>query len=151
MNFGNDKCATRILFKYLHNQSLVSGQDLLSMAKCDEGYLCEVCGEEVEVLTESALYLQYVIGWIDPETLHTRRECHLRCQPTLAQFIDDNRFAPPVEITGDFDRRRLDPIFVAERSRLVTRGYQRLWELQDGRRAETVVDYPLPEVQQKWH
>ena len=39
------------------------------MAKCDEGYLCEVCGLEVEGLTDSALYLQFVIGWIHPETL----------------------------------------------------------------------------------
>ncbi len=41
------------------------------MAKCDEGYLCEVCGEDVANISDSALYLQYVIGWIDPETLHT--------------------------------------------------------------------------------
>ncbi len=120
------------------------------MAKCDEGYLCEVCNQEVERLTQSALYLQYVIGWIDPETLHTRRECHLRCQPTLAQFVDDQRFDPPVVIEGDFDRRRLDTRFADERADLVTRGYQRLWELQTRRRGLTVVDYPLPEAQQRW-
>lgn len=120
------------------------------MAKCDEGYLCEVCGQEVEGLTNSALYLQYVIGWIDPETLHTRRECHLVCLPTLAQFIEDERFALPCPVEGEFDRRKLDPLFVKQRTQLVTRGYQRLWELQTQRRGLTVVDYPLPEAQQRW-
>ena len=120
------------------------------MAKCDEGYLCEVCGAEVEGLTDSALYLQYVIGWIDPETLHTHRECHLRCNPTLAQFIDDERFAPPVIVEGDFDRRLLDAEFVAERTALVTRGYCRLWELQTKRQRLTVTDYPLPETRARW-
>ncbi|QDV27723.1 hypothetical protein [Aureliella helgolandensis] len=120
------------------------------MAKCDEGYLCEVCGEEVEGLADSALYLQYVIGWIDPETLHTRRECHLRCHPTLAQFIDDSRFTPPVQVEGDFDRRLMDVHFAAERVDLVTRGYQRLCDLGSGRQQTTVVDYPLPEAQARW-
>ncbi len=120
------------------------------MAKCDEGYLCEVCGTEVEGLTNSALYLQYVIGWIDPETLHTRRECHLRCMPALAQFIDDERFQPACTIEGPFDRRKLDSRFVDERTQLITRGYQRLWELQTKRRGKTVSDYPLPEAQLRW-
>jgi hypothetical protein len=120
------------------------------MAKCDEGYLCEVCGEEVERLTDSALYLQYVIGWIDPETLHTRRECHLRCVPAVSQFIDDDRFAPQVVLEGALDRRCLDPEFAAARVELITRGYQRLWELQTQRRGLTVVDYPLPEVAPRW-
>jgi len=120
------------------------------MAKCDEGYLCEVCGEDVADLSDSALYLQFVIGWIDPETLHTRRESHLRCQPNLAQFIDDPQFDPPVAIEGPFDRRAMDPSFAAERAELVTRGYRRLWELQTKRRDLTVVDYPLPEVRSKW-
>lgn len=120
------------------------------MAKCDEGYLCEVCGHEVEGLTNSALYLQYVIGWIDPETLHTRRECHLRCLPSLAQFIEDPRFDPPLQIDGHFDRRQLDPSFAAQQADLITRGYRRLWELQSKRRGLTVADYPLPEAMARW-
>lgn len=120
------------------------------MAKCDEGYLCEVCGEDVANISDSALYLQYVIGWIDPETLHTRRESHLRCQPALAQFIDDAHFDPPVSLEGPFDRRLMDPSFAAERAALVTRGYQRLLELQSKRRDLTVVDYPLPEAKARW-
>ena len=39
------------------------------MAKCEEGYLCDVCGKDVEQLTDSDLYLRYVIGMLDPETL----------------------------------------------------------------------------------
>lgn len=119
------------------------------MAKCDEGYLCEVCEQPVEGLIESALYLQYVIGWIDPETLHTRRECHIRCQPSLAQFIDDERFEP-VLITGAFDRRNLDPGFASQRAALVTQGYCRLQELKRIRRSLSVKDYPLPDAIARW-
>lgn len=119
------------------------------MAKCDEGYLCEVCGQEVKGLIESALYLQYVIGWIDPETLHTHSECHLRCNPVLAQFIDDERFTTVV-IEGELDRRTLDGDFVRERAALITRGYRRLWELQKGRKDLTVADYPLEEAPARW-
>ena len=119
------------------------------MAKCDQGYLCEICGVAVERLDESALYLQFVIGWIDPETLHTRRECHLRCQPTLAQFIDDTDFEPVV-VDDEFDRRAMDPSFSAERASLISRGYRRLRELQRRRSGMKVSDYPLPEAIEKW-
>lgn len=120
------------------------------MAKCDQGYLCEVCGLEVDGLTESGLYLQYVIGWIDPETLHTRRECHIRCSPTLAQFIEDERFSPAVVVEGEFDRRMLDAQFVQERTELVSRGYRRLWELKATRPTPPVADYPLAEAIERW-
>ena len=119
------------------------------MAKCDEGYLCQVCGQEVEEIIDSGLYLQYVIGWIDPERLHTHRECHLRCNPTLSQFIDDERFET-LYVEGPLDRRQLDPAFAAERAELVTRGYRRLWELHTARRGRTVVDYPLAEARARW-
>ena len=62
------------------------------MAKCEEGYLCDVCGGDVEEITDSDLYLRYVIGMLDPETLHTTRERHIRCNPVLAQFIVDDDF-----------------------------------------------------------
>ncbi|MCA9125914.1 MAG: hypothetical protein KDB22_02470 [Planctomycetales bacterium] len=120
------------------------------MAKCDEGYPCQVCSEDVGSIVDSALYLQYVIGWIDPETLHTQRECHVRCMPTLAQFIDDERFVPAVFVEGDFDRRQLDTEFVRERAQLVTEGFQRLLELQAARGEIAVVEYPLPHVRNKW-
>ncbi|RMF40980.1 MAG: hypothetical protein D6753_10565 [Planctomycetota bacterium] len=119
------------------------------MAKCDEGYLCFVCGEPVERIDHSALYLQYIIGWVDPETLHLRPDCHLRCSPALAQYIEDEHFEP-VTCTGDLDRRRLDPDFVAQRVELVTRGYRRLREVSRHRRGLSVQDYPLPEARRRW-
>ncbi|MFN6208313.1 MAG: hypothetical protein ACK49R_17935, partial [Planctomycetota bacterium] len=57
------------------------------MAKCDEGYLCAVCGGDVAEITDSDLYLRYVLGWVDPEVLHTTPDRHLRCKPALSQFI----------------------------------------------------------------
>ncbi len=113
------------------------------MAKCDEGYLCEVCGKDVEQITESDLYLRYVIGMIEPEVLHTSKERHIRCNPSLAQFIVDERFEP-IFVEGDFDKRRLDPEFVRNREALVTRGWQRLREVLDSE--DAIINYPLPEV-----
>lgn len=117
------------------------------MAKCDEGYLCEVCGEPVEKLSDSALYLQFVIGWIDSGLLQSRRECHLRCVPTLAQFVEHPDFEP-VEIEGDFDRRLLDPDLAAKRQELVSAGYERLRILQKKRKGLAIEEYPLPETEQ---
>jgi hypothetical protein len=114
------------------------------MAKCEEGYLCDVCGGDVESIADSELYLRYVIGSIDPETLHTTRERHVRCNPTLAQFVVDEEFEPVV-IEGPFDKRQLDPDYVAERESLVTRGWRRLREL-DRNPEPTILEYPLPEV-----
>ena len=115
--------------------------------KCEEGYLCDVCGGDVEEITDSDLYLRYVIGLIDPETLHTTRERHIRCNPTLAQFIVADDF-DPVVIDGDFDKRRLDAAFVRQREELVTRGYQRLKELHKMSRDTPILEYPLPEVRE---
>ncbi len=111
--------------------------------KCEEGYLCDICGGDVEEMTDSDLYLRYVIGMVDPETLHTTRERHLRCNPALAQFIVADDFAP-ITVDGPFDKRHLDPAFVRERETLVTRGWRRLHEVagQD----LSILDYPLPEV-----
>jgi hypothetical protein len=111
--------------------------------KCEEGYLCDICGGDVEEMTDSDLYLRYVIGMVDPETLHTTRERHLRCNPALAQFIVADDFAPII-VDGPFDKRHLDASFVRERESLVTRGWRRLHEVagQD----LSILDYPLPEV-----
>jgi len=113
------------------------------MAKCEEGYLCEVCGQDVAEITESDLYLRYVIGLLDPEVLHTSRERHIRCNPTLAQFIVDDDF-PPVSVEEPFDKRVLDPIYVRQQETLVTRGFRRLKEL--AALDLPILDYPLPEV-----
>ena len=113
------------------------------MAKCDEGYLCEVCGKDVERITESDLYLRYVVGIVEPESLHTSQERHIRCNPVLAQFIVDDNFAPVV-LDGDFDKRKLDPEYVAQQEQLLSRGWRRLKEVvQQGL---PITDYPLPEL-----
>lgn len=112
------------------------------MAKCEEGYLCDVCGADVEEITDSDLYLRFVIGMVDPETLHTTRERHIRCNPALAQFIVADDFTPTA-VTGPFDKRLLDAKFVRERELLVTRGWRRLHELNG---VERITDYPLPEI-----
>jgi hypothetical protein len=116
------------------------------MAKCDEGYRCEVCGEDVEEITDSDLYLRYVIGMIEPEVLHTSKERHIRCNPTLAQFIVDDDFEPAV-VDGDFDKRQLDAAYVKERETLVTRGWRRLKEVIHTE--DAIINYPLPEVRAK--
>jgi len=105
--------------------------------------LCEVCGQDVAEITDSDLYLRYVIGQLEPEVLHTSAERHIRCNPTLAQFIVDDDF-PPVAVTGPFDKRLLDWAFVQERELLVTRGYRRLKELRG--LELPIIDYPLAEV-----
>jgi hypothetical protein len=114
------------------------------MAKCDEGYLCDVCGEDVAALIDSDLYLRYVIGQLDPEVLHTTKERHIRCNPTLAQYIIADDFEP-VTVDGPFDKRQLDRAFVRDQETLVTRGYRRLHEITNLGLA-TIIEYPLPEV-----
>jgi hypothetical protein len=119
------------------------------MAMCEQGYLCEICGQDVETLSESDLYLRYVIGEIEAEVLHTTAERHLRCNPVLAQFIDHPGFEPVV-VDGIFDRRLLDPVFAAQRADWVTRGFARLLELERAGGESDVTAYPLPEVLQRY-
>ncbi|MDZ4851875.1 MAG: hypothetical protein SGI77_21510 [Pirellulaceae bacterium] len=120
------------------------------MARCDQGYLCRICGAEVEDIIDSELYLRFVIGEIDPETLHSQPECHLRCNPSLAQFITDARFDPHVEIEGAFSKSVLDIEFVRARSTLINNGYARLWEIMSDEIGMSVIDYPLDSVREKW-
>src|SRR5256885_5343232 len=63
-----------------------------TMAKCDEGYRCEVCGRDVEAVTESDLYLRYVLGEVPLYRLHLSPERHIRCNPALSPYIADPRF-----------------------------------------------------------
>ena len=113
------------------------------MAKCEEGYLCDVCSGDVEEITDSDLYLRYVIGQLDPETLHVARERHIRCNPTLAQFIVDDDFEPVV-VDGPFDKRQLDPAYVRAQELLLTRGWRRLCEVRGSELP--ILEYPLLEV-----
>ena len=118
------------------------------MAKCDEGYLCQVCGEEVEGILESDLYLRYVIGEVDPEQLHTTAERHIKCNPILAQFINDESFEFSAEVPDGFGASQLDSAYVSDRRSLVTRGWRRLKEVAGSDLA--IVDYPLPETKERW-
>ena len=113
------------------------------MAKCDEGYLCDVCGQDVAELTDSDHYLRYIVGMLDPEVLHTTPERHIRCNPSLAQYILADGF-DPISVEGPFDKRTLDPTFVREREALLTRGWQRLQEV--AALQLPIIEYPLPEV-----
>ena len=116
------------------------------MAKCDEGYLCDVCGQDVAEITESDLYLRYVVGLLDPELLHTTSERHIQCNPVLAQFITSDDFNPIV-VEGDFDKRQLDPDYVRQREKLTTRAWLRLKEIT--KLDLPILEYPLPEVCEK--
>ena len=119
------------------------------MAKCDEGYPCEVCGDDVTSIVDSDLYLRYVIGELDPEVLHTSPERHIRCNPVLAQFIEADGF-DPVIIDGELSRTQLDEEYVNRRIELVTRGFQRLDEIARTPGDRDVTTYPLPEAIEKY-
>jgi len=110
------------------------------MAKCDEGYRCEVCGRDVEAIIESDLYLRYVLGEVPLERLHLTPERHVRCNPAMAQYIVDPVY-DPVECSGPFDKRNLDADFVSKEEQRVTRGWRRLQQLPTLRL--TIAEYPL--------
>jgi hypothetical protein len=115
------------------------------MARCEQGYLCEVCGQDVGEITDSDLYLRYVLGEVPPEQLHLLPERHIRCNPSVAQYIVDPAFAP-IACGGFFAKGILDPGFVAAEEMRVTRGWRRLQELPT--LGIPIIEYPLPEVRQ---
>jgi len=117
------------------------------MARCEQGYLCDVCGKEVEEIVDSDLYLRYVLGEVPPDRLMRTPERHVRCNPATAQFIVDPRFEP-VCCDGPFGKEHLDRAFVAEQEEKVTRAWQRLQELPT--LGLTIAEYPLPEVRARW-
>lgn len=112
------------------------------MARCDQGYLCEVCGEDVDGIADSDLYLRYIIGEVQSRQLLSSPERHIRCNPTLAQFIVDAQFSP-VSVAGAFAKEELDAENRQSREELVTRGWQRLREVR--RLGIPIAEYPLPE------
>ena len=117
------------------------------MVACEKGYLCDVCGGEVEDLTDSDLYLRYILGLVRPEALHSTAERHLRCNPVLAQFIVHPDFEP-VRVEGPFAKEFLDRAYVTEQEELVTRAWRRLRDLPT--LSLPIIEYPLPEVRQDW-
>jgi hypothetical protein len=110
------------------------------VAKCDEGYRCEVCGRDVEAITESDLYLRFVLGEVPLEQLHLGRERHIRCNPALAQYIVDAAFAA-ITCPGVFEKSGLDPEFVRDEVRRVTSGWKRLQAIPT--LGLSIAEYPL--------
>jgi hypothetical protein len=111
------------------------------MARCEQGYLCDVCGAEVTEITDSDLYLRYVLGEVRLDQLHVTRERHIRCNPATAQFIVDPAFAPQT-CDGPFAKQTLDPAFVREQEERVTRAWRRLQQLPALK--VPIAEYPLP-------
>ena len=113
------------------------------MAGCERGYLCTVCGQDVEEITDSVLYLRYVMGDVGWDQLNRAPETHIRCDKTLAQFNVDESFER-VNCAGIFAKEGLDPEFVEGEEVRVTSAYLRLRAL-----AATdlpIGEYPLPHV-----
>jgi hypothetical protein len=117
------------------------------MVSCEQGYLCDVCGGDVEAITESDLYLRYIMGEVAPLELPNLRERHIRCNPATAQYIVDPAFEP-VCCEGPFAKEQLDPEYVAAQEQLVTRAWRRLQEIPT--LGIPIPEYPLPEVLQSW-
>ena len=114
------------------------------MVACDQGYLCEVCGEEVKNIAESELYLRFVTGQISSQELLGSPERHLQCTPVTAQFIVTPEFTP-IDAPGPFNKHDLDDEFVRQQESLLTRGWLRLQELSQLEEAIPLADYPLEE------
>lgn len=114
------------------------------MAKCELGYLCEVCGAEVEDITQSDLYLRFVLGEVEARYLMTAKERHLRCNPVTAQFIVDPEF-DAVVVEGPFDKRLLDPSEVSARETRTTLAWRRLQEVRS--LGIPISEYPLDRME----
>jgi hypothetical protein len=110
------------------------------MARCDEGYRCEVCGHDVGAITDSDLYLRYVLGEVPLDLLHRLPERHVRCNPALAQYVVDPRFEPPACV-GPFAKSNFDPEFVRAEEDRITRGWRRLQAIPT--LGLTLAEYPL--------
>lgn len=110
------------------------------MARCDEGYRCAVCGQDVEQIPDSDLYLRYILGEVPLERLHREAERHIRCNPVLAQYIQHAQFEP-VTLDGPFGKQQFDPAFRVAEEQRVTQGWLRLQAIP--RLGLTVAEYPL--------
>jgi hypothetical protein len=115
------------------------------VAKCERGYLCDVCGKDVAEITDSDLYLRYVLGEVPPEQLHLLPERHIRCNPSLAQYITDAAFETAA-CDGAFAKANLDTQYVTEQETRVTRAWRRLQELP--RLGIPIIEYPLSDARQ---
>ena len=87
--------------------------------------------------------LRYVIGEIDSRELLSSPERHLRCNPTLSQFIVDEGFEPVV-VKGPFAKQFLADDEVAHHDDRVTRGWRRLQEVRG--LGIPINEYPLSDA-----
>lgn len=110
------------------------------MARCDEGYRCEICGQDVEQITDSDLYLRYILGEVPLEQLHRLPERHIRCIPFVAQYIRHELFEP-VRLEGPFAKEQFDPEYRATEERRITQAWLRLQAIP--RLGLTVMEYPF--------
>ncbi|HEX3313572.1 MAG TPA: hypothetical protein VHR72_01720 [Gemmataceae bacterium] len=117
------------------------------MARCDEGYLCDVCGQDVAAIVDSDLYLRYVLGEVSPLELPNQRERHIRCNPATAQYIVAAEFEE-VGCDGLFAKQSMDAEYVRQQEERVTRAWRRLQELPT--LGVPITEYPLPEVRAAW-
>jgi hypothetical protein len=117
------------------------------MVACEQGYLCDVCGKDVEAIIDSDLYLRYIMGEVPPLALPNMRERHIRCNLATAQYIVDAAFEP-LKCEGVFDKAAMVPEYVAQQEELVTRAWRRLQEVP--RLGVPLTEYPLEEVRERW-
>jgi hypothetical protein len=110
------------------------------MARCDEGYRCEVCGHDVELVVDSDLYLRFILGEVPLENLHLLPERHIVCNPALAQYIVADSFAP-VSYNGVFDKHQFDPAYRESEEVRVSRAWRRLQAIP--RLGLAIPEYPL--------
>ncbi|GAB4225999.1 MAG: hypothetical protein Kow0062_28250 [Acidobacteriota bacterium] len=110
------------------------------MTGCHRGYFCRVCGRYVTDITESALYLRFVLGEVSFEQLYTEPEAHIACVPELARFIADEAFTSPERA----ERIAWRDGGLRRRQQRVTAAWRRLQELRGSGLA--IEDYPLDAV-----
>jgi len=112
------------------------------MAKCDGGYFCYACGEYVDNITQSELYLRYVMGEVPHDRLLELPDGHITCNPDLAQYIVDDRFECDAAVDEPALRKEnRDPAFVRSEEERVSRAWRHLQSLPGS--GIPMSEYPL--------
>ena len=111
------------------------------MSDCDEGYNCDRCGEYVENIRESELYLRFVLGAVPLDELPREPERHIRCAPEFAQFIVDDAFEPVACEDAELAKSNLPDEVRKRQERVFTLAWTRLQELAES--GVPVDQYPL--------
>ena len=112
------------------------------MGSCNEGYHCDRCGEYVENVRDSELYLRFVLGAVPAGELPREPERHIHCCPEFAQFIVDEGFFPVRCADPELDKALLPDDVRESQERLFTAAWKRLQEVAGS--GVPVDAYPLP-------